>query len=174
MSHYEPFKQQVLDTCQALARQGYLIGTGGNVSIRIGATSSPEVIEVAGRGELAERDQLRDRLDVELGDPGVQGRRHLVAALADAREHDPVRRHPGGQRALQLAAGDDVGAGATVGLCDFNHGNAGLSGGGMLAMSMTGGSIGFGLPCAVKVNEVMAALLASSPVIDISPSGIAS
>jgi len=35
MSHYEPFKQQVLDTCQELARKGYLIGTGGNVSIRI-------------------------------------------------------------------------------------------------------------------------------------------
>ena len=35
MSHYEPFKQQVLDTCQDLARKGYLIGTGGNVSIRI-------------------------------------------------------------------------------------------------------------------------------------------
>ena len=35
MSHYDPFKQQVLDTCQDLARKGYLIGTGGNVSIRI-------------------------------------------------------------------------------------------------------------------------------------------
>ncbi|MCF7972353.1 MAG: GMC family oxidoreductase [Phycisphaerae bacterium] len=28
---------------------------------------------------------------------------------------------------------DDIGAGATVGLCDFNHGNEGLKGGGMLA-----------------------------------------
>ncbi|MBE2221423.1 MAG: class II aldolase/adducin family protein [Anaerolineae bacterium] len=35
MSHYQPFKQQVLDTCQELTHQGYLIGTGGNVSIRI-------------------------------------------------------------------------------------------------------------------------------------------
>ncbi len=35
MSHYHLFKQQVLDTCQELARQGYLIGTGGNISMRI-------------------------------------------------------------------------------------------------------------------------------------------
>ncbi len=35
MSHYDPFKQQVLDTCQDLAHKGYLVGTGGNVSIRI-------------------------------------------------------------------------------------------------------------------------------------------
>ena len=40
MIHYQPFKQQLLNTCQALARAGYLIGTGGNVSIRIDGESA--------------------------------------------------------------------------------------------------------------------------------------
>jgi len=35
MSHYEKYKQQVVDTCQDLTRKGYLVGTGGNVSMRI-------------------------------------------------------------------------------------------------------------------------------------------
>lgn len=35
MSHYEPYKVQVLDYCQDLTRKGYLVGTGGNVSVRI-------------------------------------------------------------------------------------------------------------------------------------------
>ena len=36
----------------------------------------------------------------------------LVRGLADAGEHDLLRRNAGGERALQLAAGDDIGAGA--------------------------------------------------------------
>jgi glutamate-1-semialdehyde 2,1-aminomutase len=35
MSYYEKYKKQVLDTCQDLTRKGYLVGTGGNVSVRI-------------------------------------------------------------------------------------------------------------------------------------------
>jgi L-ribulose-5-phosphate 4-epimerase len=35
MSHYVTYKQQVLGTCQDLTRKGYLVGTGGNVSLRI-------------------------------------------------------------------------------------------------------------------------------------------
>jgi L-ribulose-5-phosphate 4-epimerase len=35
MSHYERYKQKVLDTCQDLTRKGYLVGTGGNVSMLI-------------------------------------------------------------------------------------------------------------------------------------------
>ena len=57
MSHYEPFKQQVLDTCQELARQGYLIGTGGNVSIRI-----------EGEEALAITPSSRDYLSLALDD----------------------------------------------------------------------------------------------------------
>ena len=57
MSHYQPFKQQVLDTCQELARQGYLIGTGGNVSIRI-----------EGEDALAITPSSRDYLTLTLDD----------------------------------------------------------------------------------------------------------
>ena len=35
MSHYARYKQQVLEICQDLTRKGYLVGTGGNVSVRI-------------------------------------------------------------------------------------------------------------------------------------------
>lgn len=35
MSLYANYKRQVLDTCQDLTRKGYLVGTGGNVSVRI-------------------------------------------------------------------------------------------------------------------------------------------
>ena len=35
MSQYASYKQQVLETCQDLTRKGYLVGTGGNVSVRI-------------------------------------------------------------------------------------------------------------------------------------------
>jgi ribulose-5-phosphate 4-epimerase/fuculose-1-phosphate aldolase len=57
MSQYQPFKQQVLDTCQELARQGYLIGTGGNVSIRI-----------EGEDALAITPSSRDYLTLTLDD----------------------------------------------------------------------------------------------------------
>jgi len=35
MSQYASYKRQVLDTCQDLTRKGYLVGTGGNMSVRI-------------------------------------------------------------------------------------------------------------------------------------------
>ncbi len=35
MSHYEQYKLQVLAQCQDLTRKGYLVGTGGNLSVRI-------------------------------------------------------------------------------------------------------------------------------------------
>ena len=35
MSQYDGYKQQVLEYSQMLARKGYLIGSGGNVSIRV-------------------------------------------------------------------------------------------------------------------------------------------
>ena len=35
MSHYEPYKEKVLVCCQDLTRQGYLVGTGGNISVRV-------------------------------------------------------------------------------------------------------------------------------------------
>lgn len=41
--------------------------------------------------------------------------------------------YPGAYGLFEKVMYDDIGAGATVGLCDFNHGTEGLKGGGMLA-----------------------------------------
>ncbi len=35
MKNYQEFKQQVLGYSQALVKEGYLSGTGGNLSVRI-------------------------------------------------------------------------------------------------------------------------------------------
>ncbi len=35
MGSFDVYKQQVVATCQALVEKGYLIGTGGNVSVRV-------------------------------------------------------------------------------------------------------------------------------------------
>lgn len=35
MNHYQPIKQQVVETAQRLVEKGYLMATGGNLSIRI-------------------------------------------------------------------------------------------------------------------------------------------
>ncbi len=71
--------------------------------------------ELARRRDLAQHDQLRHRFDVELRDPRIERQDHLVAALADAGEHDAPGRHAGGERALELARRDHVGAGALLG-----------------------------------------------------------
>ncbi len=89
-----------------------VVGVGGDV----GVDPERDRRAAAARGrDLAERDQLRHRFDVELRDPGIERQDHLVAALADAREHDLPGRHAGCQRALQLAARDHLGAGARRG-----------------------------------------------------------
>lgn len=35
MSHYAQYRRRVLETCQDLTHKGYLVGTGGNVSVRV-------------------------------------------------------------------------------------------------------------------------------------------
>jgi hypothetical protein len=65
-----------------------------------------------GRRQLRERAQLAFALDVEGVDAGVERGRQLVIGLADAAEDNAVRRDAGEQRAVQLAATHDVGAGA--------------------------------------------------------------
>ncbi len=35
MGQYDPFKEQVVETCQKLVGKGYLMGTGGNASVRV-------------------------------------------------------------------------------------------------------------------------------------------
>jgi hypothetical protein len=65
--------------------------------------------------DLVQRAQLAHRLHVEEQDLRLQRVAHLVPRLADAGKDDFLRRHARPQRAMQLAAGDDVGAGAGPG-----------------------------------------------------------
>ena len=63
-------------------------------------------------GDRGQQLELGLGLDVDAEDVVVERERELVRGLADAGEHDLLRRHAGRERALQLAARDDVGAGA--------------------------------------------------------------
>jgi len=40
MSNYGAYKQQVLDACHALSGKGWLVGTGGNISVRVTGASA--------------------------------------------------------------------------------------------------------------------------------------
>ena len=62
--------------------------------------------------DLVESAELAQRLDVEHEDLGLERVPHLVARLTDAREDNLARRESRAQRAEELAARDDVGAGA--------------------------------------------------------------
>src|SRR5438552_1123368 len=62
--------------------------------------------------DLVEGAELAQRLDVEHEDLGLERVPHLVARLTDAREDNPGGRESRAQRAEELAARDDVGAGA--------------------------------------------------------------
>ena len=45
-------REQVVRACQTMQREGLVVGTAGNVSIRVNATERPDTWEVQGRGEL--------------------------------------------------------------------------------------------------------------------------
>ena len=67
-----------------------------------------------GAGQVAEGAQLALALHVEGVDAGAQPRRQLVHRLAHPAEDDALAGDAGQQRAVQLAAGDDVAAGAQL------------------------------------------------------------
>jgi L-ribulose-5-phosphate 4-epimerase len=62
MGHYDLYKRQVLEYCQQLAHKGYLIGTGGNLSVR-----------VEGEETIAITPSSRDYLTLALDDICVIG-----------------------------------------------------------------------------------------------------
>jgi hypothetical protein len=64
------------------------------------------------RCDLRQQCELRLGLDVDAENAFVDRQRELGRGLADAGEHDLLRRDAGGARTLQFTAGDDVGAGA--------------------------------------------------------------
>ena len=63
-------------------------------------------------GDRGEQFELRLGFDVDAENALVDRERELARGLADAGEHDLVRRDAGAARAQQFAFGDDVGAGA--------------------------------------------------------------
>ena len=74
------------------------------------------LIEAAEPGGVArrfiERKELGLRLDVELQDAGIDRGGHLTARLPDAGKDNLLRRDPRFKSAVQLAAGNDIRAGA--------------------------------------------------------------
>src|SRR5262249_17865774 len=57
---------------------------------------------------LAQRAKLRLGFDVEGKDAAVERKGHLLASLADTREHNLLRRNAHGERATKLAFGHDI------------------------------------------------------------------
>ena len=78
-----------------------------------------------GGGDRGQQFELRFGFDVDAQDALVDRLRQLAHGLADAGEHDLVRRDSGGAGAQQFAAGDDVGAGAELGQ-GRDHGLVGI------------------------------------------------
>ena len=62
--------------------------------------------------DLRQQFELRLGFHIDAENAGIDRRGEFVRGLADAGEHDLLRRNAGGERALQFAARDDVGAGA--------------------------------------------------------------
>ena len=66
-------------------------------------------------GDLGKQFQLGLGLDVDAKNALLDRERQFVCGLADAGEHDLVRRHAGAAGAQKFTLGDDVGAGAELG-----------------------------------------------------------
>ena len=84
-----------------------------------GSTSGLTRIEIArgaalGGGDRGEQLELRLGFDIDAENALIDRKRQFARGLADAGEHDLVRRNAGGARAQQFAFGDDVGAGAEL------------------------------------------------------------
>ena len=94
-----------------LAQTGRDVRMGPGVDVRVDAQRHRRPAPVA-RCERRQPVELPGRLHVEASDPGFERRRHLVVALADAREHDARARHAGGEHARELSDRDNVEPGA--------------------------------------------------------------
>ena len=86
---------------------------GLRIDVRIDADRDVGDAALAG-GDRGQQFELALGLDVDAENPFVDRERELARGLADAGEHDLVRRDAGGAGALELAFGDDVGAGAEL------------------------------------------------------------
>ena len=94
------------------------LGVGPGVDIGIDADRDFDGTAFA-RGDFREEFELGFGFDVDTENALIDRQRELMAGLADTGEHDLVRGNASGPRPQQLAAGDDVGAGAEPGQrCD--------------------------------------------------------
>ena len=96
------------------AQAGGDVGVGVGVDVGVHAEGDRRALAELG-GHVVQAVELGGGFDVEAADAGLEGEAHLVDALADAREDHLARVAAGRQHAGQLAAGDDVEAGAELG-----------------------------------------------------------
>ncbi len=94
-----------------LGLAGRDLGVGLRIDIGIDADRNVGGAAL-GRGDAGEQFELRLGFDIDAENVLLDGERQFARGLADAGEHDLVRRHAGRARAQQFAFGDDVGAGA--------------------------------------------------------------
>ena len=104
-----------VDAELVLAEAGRDVGVGIGKYVGVYAQGEPRrALKFAGAG--SEKRKFRLAFDVELQDACVQGEVDLRGGLANAGEDDPARRvRCGREDTLQLATGNDVEPGATVG-----------------------------------------------------------
>ncbi len=87
------------------------LGVRAGLDVRIDPQCDPR--RAAHRnGNAGEHVELLRALDIDLADPPLQREAQLGRALADAREHDALRRDASRECAQQFAAAHHVGAGA--------------------------------------------------------------
>jgi choline dehydrogenase-like flavoprotein len=123
----------------------------GNCEVRTECVVKHVLVDARGRATGVSYFDARDRLQTQTADLVVVSASATESArlLLNSRSklfprglgnrHDWVGRnlqghaYPGAWGLFDRDVYDDVGAGATIAVCDFNHGNPGLRGGGMLA-----------------------------------------
>ena len=123
----------------------------GNCELRTHCVVSEVMVDDRGRARGVKYFDARDRLQTQPADlvvvagSATETARLLLNSKSKLFPHGAGNRHDWVGRNLQGHAYsgayglfeqetyDDIGAGATVAICDFNHGNSGLKGGAMLA-----------------------------------------
>ena len=96
----------------APARGDLVVGLGIDVGVHAERDRRAHVQRAGGRIQGL---KLGGRFDVELSHPAGERQVHLVPRLAGPGKHQSFRRDAGLERAAQLAARDDIGAGAEAG-----------------------------------------------------------
>ena len=100
-----------VDAELVLLEPGGDVGMGLGVDVRIDPQGHPG-LELKASGDAVDLLQFLGRLQVEQQDVRLEGRLDLLGLFAHPGIDDLPRVHPGRQRPVEFAAGDDVGPGA--------------------------------------------------------------